>query len=92
MRRVGPSDEEAAPYKGPLGREASLRPEVPLVEPTIGENEPYDPPPPPEPYEPASEPYTSPPSTREELMAGGTTQRPFTSRRWRPRRAIAATP
>ena len=71
VRRVGPSDEEAAPYKGPLGREASLRPEVPLVEPTIGENEPYEPPPPPEPYEPASEPYTSPPSTREELMAGG---------------------
>ena len=54
------------------------------------------------PYEPASEPYTSPPSTREELMAGGTTaagpstvppraSRVDPTRRWRPRHAVAAT-
>ena len=42
---------------------------LPLYRPSERSTNP-EPAPPPEPYEPASEPYTSPPSTREELMAG----------------------
>lgn len=64
IKRVGPSDEECAGFRGPLGREARpLEPTVGLDAQDLGGDD-LEPPPPPEPYE-DREPF------QEEILAGG---------------------